>query len=73
MTNTYAVPISDFKTQVLFPDWSIAPEPFVMTEADRLALDASDADFAAGRTFSIDDAEARITAFVAGLRSRRAV
>ena len=45
---------------------------FKLTNAERLAVERSREDFKAGRTFTLDEAEARTDAFLAARRAARA-
>jgi hypothetical protein len=59
----------DAATEVLFPEWSIEPIDFVVTEADRAVIERSRQDFAAGRSSSLEESNARTGAFLRNLYS----
>jgi hypothetical protein len=52
--------------------WTLPSNGFPLTEADHNAIERSHADFKAGRTLTLDEAEARTDAFLARRRAERA-
>jgi hypothetical protein len=71
MTALYTQTLStyDAATEVLFPEWSLEPVDFVITDADRAVIEQSRQDFAAGRSYTLEDSNARTAAFLRNLYS----
>lgn len=51
--------------------WANAPAELRLTDAEKVAVERSKQDFAAGRTLTLDEAEARTSAFLAARRATR--